>query len=241
MPIYGHRARIGYTSPPSATEVFPYEFYKIVPDGVSLVVHTLPLVERNDEEVDRSYEASLRAAKIMARAGVDVLCFGGLPINVSRGFDNVDVLIAETEKEVGIPIITSASAQREAFKTLGCRRVGIVHPYDDDHDERHMQYMREFGLDPAGCARVYAKFIELGQVPDERAPALGREVKEKYPDIDTVYYSCPHWAMIGAIDPLERELGVTVVQPIQAIIWQALRRVGVKDAIPGYGRLLTDF
>ncbi len=29
--IYGHRARIGYTSPPFTTEVFPYEFYKIVP------------------------------------------------------------------------------------------------------------------------------------------------------------------------------------------------------------------
>ncbi len=37
MPMYGHRARIGYTSPPSATEVFPYELYKLVPDGVTVV------------------------------------------------------------------------------------------------------------------------------------------------------------------------------------------------------------
>lgn len=41
--MYGYRARIGYTSPPAATEVFPYEFYKMVPDGVTLVVNTLPL------------------------------------------------------------------------------------------------------------------------------------------------------------------------------------------------------
>ena len=33
--MYGHRARIGYTSPPLTTEIFPYEFYKIVPDGVT--------------------------------------------------------------------------------------------------------------------------------------------------------------------------------------------------------------
>ena len=32
--MYGHRARIGYTSPPLTTEVFPYEFYKVVPEGV---------------------------------------------------------------------------------------------------------------------------------------------------------------------------------------------------------------
>ena len=42
--MYGHRARIGYTSPPLTTEVFPYEFYRIVPDGVTLVVTTLAIV-----------------------------------------------------------------------------------------------------------------------------------------------------------------------------------------------------
>ncbi|MCZ6496825.1 MAG: hypothetical protein O6924_11690 [Alphaproteobacteria bacterium] len=241
MPMYGHRARIGYTSPPSATEVFPYEFYKIVPDGVTLVVHTLPLVDRTEEEVDRSYHASLKAAKIMARAGVDILVFGGLPINVSRGFDNLDALISETEQEVGIPISTSATSQRDAFAALGSNKVGIVQPYDESHDERHMGYMREFGLDPQGCARVGTKFIDLGKVPDEVAPALGREIMDKFPDVDTIYYSCPHWAMVGAIDTLEKEFGVTVVQPIQAIIWQALRRSGVDDAIEGYGRLLRDF
>lgn len=34
--MYGHRARIGYTSPPIVTEVFPYEFYKMAPPGVTL-------------------------------------------------------------------------------------------------------------------------------------------------------------------------------------------------------------
>ena len=39
--MYGYRARIGYTSPPLTTEVFPYEFYQIVPEGVTLVVTSL--------------------------------------------------------------------------------------------------------------------------------------------------------------------------------------------------------
>ena len=33
---YGRRARIGYTSPPLTTEVFPYEFYQMVPAGIAL-------------------------------------------------------------------------------------------------------------------------------------------------------------------------------------------------------------
>ena len=44
--IYGHRARIGYTSPPFTTEIFPYEFYKIVPAGVTLVITSLSIITR---------------------------------------------------------------------------------------------------------------------------------------------------------------------------------------------------
>ena len=112
--MYGYRARIGYTSPPAATEVFPYEFYRIVPDGVTLVVNTLPLVERTSDEVDRSYEVSLNVAHALARAGIDIMVFGGLPINVSRGFKNADYMAKATEDEIGVPVVTSMSSQRDA-------------------------------------------------------------------------------------------------------------------------------
>src|ERR1051325_6225276 len=79
--MYGHRARIGYTSPPLTTEVFPYEFYRIVPDGVTLVLTTLAIVERSKSEVDQSYDISMKAAREMAAAGVDIVVLGGVPLN----------------------------------------------------------------------------------------------------------------------------------------------------------------
>src|SRR5690348_6588939 len=87
---YGRRARIGYTSPPLTTEVFPYEFYKIVPDGVTLVITTLAIVERSAAEVDQSYEVSMQAARAMAAAGVDIVVLGGVPINLARGAANAE-------------------------------------------------------------------------------------------------------------------------------------------------------
>ena len=50
MPVYGYRARIGYTSPPVVTEVFPYEFYRIAPEGVTLGVTTLAILDVTAEE-----------------------------------------------------------------------------------------------------------------------------------------------------------------------------------------------
>ena len=67
--IYGSRARIGYTSPPLTTEVFPYEFYQIVPKGVTLVVTSLAIVVRSKDEVDQSYDISMRAAREMLNEG----------------------------------------------------------------------------------------------------------------------------------------------------------------------------
>ena len=120
--MYGHRARIGYTSPPAATEVFPYEFYKIVPDGVTLVVNPLPLVDRTSDEVDRAYDVSLNVAHAMARAGVDIFVFGGLPINASRGFANAAEMAQATEDEIGIPVVTPSKTPDKILTVSGSRR-----------------------------------------------------------------------------------------------------------------------
>jgi maleate isomerase len=213
----------------------------MVPRGVTLVVHTLPLVDRTSDEVDRAYEVSLRAAKVMAKAGIDLMVFGGLPINISQGYGNVEQLIRDTEKEVGVPVATSVTAQVKALGKLDSRKIAIVHPYDESHDARHMEYMREFGFQPTGAIGAGYKFHQLGQIPVGAALKLGHEIKRRHPETDTIYYSCPHWAIIDAIDPLEQALGVNVMTALQAIVWEALRRCNVLEPIQGYGRLLKEF
>ena len=100
--MYGHRARIGYCSPPFVTEVFAYEFYRIVPDGVTLMITTLAITTRSKDEVDKSYQASLMAAKAMAKAGASLVMLGGNPINLSRGLENLDDLTNGMAREIEI-------------------------------------------------------------------------------------------------------------------------------------------
>lgn len=44
---------------------------------------------------------------------------------------------------------------------------------------------------------------------------------------------------VGAIAPLEADLGVPVVSAIQASFWDALRLAGVRDSKAGFGRLFA--
>ena len=117
--IYGHRARIGYTSPPLTTEIFPYEFYKIVPAGVTLVITTLAIVVRSKGEVDKSYDISMKAAREMAAAGVDIVVLGGVPINLSKGHANAEQMIVDLEAELKVKVSTSAAACPRRSKANG--------------------------------------------------------------------------------------------------------------------------
>src|SRR6185312_8184024 len=143
--IYGSRARIGYTSPPLTTEVFPYEFYKIVPDGVTLVVTSLAIVVRSKDEVDQSYEISERAAREMAAAGCDIVCLGGVPINLSRGTKNAEQMLLDMEKEIGIKVSSSTAAQTRAAKALGCKKAVVAQPYAHSDTDRIAGYAVNFG------------------------------------------------------------------------------------------------
>lgn len=235
--IYGWRARIGYTSPPAATEVFPYEFYSVVPKGVTLVMSTLAIVEMNQGEVDRSYDISLRAAREIGRAGVDLLVLGGLPINRSRGSD-VDALIREVEADIGRPVTSSTTAQMTALRTLKARKIVIGHPFAEDQDRVFTSCLDDHRLECAGVLGAGYPADRLGRVPLSTAMQLARKLMKQAPEADTLWLPCPHWAVAESIQPIEETFGIHVVTAHQSITWHALRRCGVADEIEGFGKLL---
>jgi len=239
--MYGYRARIGYTSPPLTTEVFTYEFYKVMPDGVTLVITTLAIVERSKEEVDRSYEISMNAARAMAKSCVDMIMLGGVPINVSRGYANAQQMLRDLEKELGVKVSSSANAQTKAFKALGAKRIVVAHPYEESENWRFDEYSQKFGCEVLGTVAWGTPIARVGTVPRHAALELGRKVLKAHPQADTILFPSPHWPVIEAVEALEREFGVTTMSSMQAIFWDMLRTAGITDSIQGYGRLLRDF
>lgn len=239
--MYGHRARIGYTSPPLTTEVFPYEFYKLAPEGVSLVVTSLAIVVRSKEEIDQSYDISMRAAREMAAAGCDLVMLGGVPINLSRGTRNAEQMIADLEAELGVKVSTSQSAQIKAARALGARKMVVAHPYEEKDTTRIASYNEHMHCETLGAMAYGSPFNQIGRIPRDAALELGRALMKKHPDADTIIMPSPHWPTIECIEPLEREFGVNVMTALQVIVWDALRRCGVDDKIQGYGRLFREF
>ena len=239
--MYGYRARIGYTCPPQIAEVFPYEFYKMAPEGVTLMITTLALTTRSKEEVSKSFDMSLDAIHKMKKAGASVVMLGGNPINVAHGGVDLQEFQDKLSKDVGIPVLTSHVSQRKGFRLLGSRKVATIHPYESEHNDRHDRQMREFGCEPCGTVACEGSLLGLGSVPMDYALTFARKIKAEHPEADTIHLASAHWATAHAIEQIERELKVDVLTSQQALFWDSIRAAGIKDKIPGYGRLLREF
>ena len=238
--MYGHRARIGYTSPPAVTETFAYEFYRIVPDGVTLALSTLNIVHMTQDELAEGARMSLDCACLMAATDVDVIVLGGVPLNLALGVDDLDGTLQSLEDELGIPVTCSLIAQTNALKALGARRLGVGTPFGEGHNI-YSEYLPKYGFEIAAQEGAGRKVINLATADHTVAQDLARRLVERAPDIDTLYYPAPHWGIIETIEPMEREFGINVMTSVQAIVWEGLRKAGVTDTIPGYGKLLRDF
>lgn len=241
--MYGHRARIGYCSPPFVTEVFAYEFYKMVPAGVTLMITTLEVGNEYSKQVfDSSYDRSLGAARAMADAGASVVVLGGNPVNQSRGVENLEQICSDLGREIGTKVVASTLAQKEAMQMLGARKVTTAHMAGPGHDERHHQQMRNMGFDSVGVISPRKNsLLHYGKIAETEALELARELKRRWPETDCIHFASAHWPTAFAIEAVERELGVAVMTSQQAIVWKALRMAGISEPIPGYGRLFREF
>jgi maleate isomerase len=81
------------------------------------------------------------------------------------------------------------------------------------------------------------KDYDVGRVSLDEVYRVVRETK--LPESDGIFISCTNLRSVGAIAPLEADLGVPVVSAIQASFWDALRLAGVRDSKAGFGRLFA--
>jgi maleate cis-trans isomerase len=243
--MYGHRARIGYISPLLVTEVFIHEFYQIVPPGVTLALSGLTFAQGTGQEVQESFDLTLRAARVMGAAGVNLVVLGGTFLNVFKGFDKLDEVIKTTQEACGVPVTTSLSARKEAFQRVKARRIAVVDLFGDGRQEgesrQQSDYVERLGYEVVGRKGVGLKaYANIAQLPSEASMQAARDLLREHPEADTVYFPGAHRATVDQIEALEQQLRVNVVGASQSIIWHALRRCGIHDAIPGYGRLLRE-
>ncbi|SFD97768.1 maleate cis-trans isomerase family protein [Roseivivax sediminis] len=235
---YGERARIGLIFMASSV-VMENEMWAMAPRGVSVHTTRIKLPKVNVEGIQAMMDAPQleEAARLLASAPIDVLCFGGTSGSFLHGTAYDEALTAKLKNWApGIAVNTASTGSLAALKALDVGPVVLATPYVDAVHERAIRWLGENGHEVLASDNLRIDEDQaLAEVPLEKI--FDMVCAMDHPDAEAVFISCTNFRSAAVIGALEEELGKPVVSAVQASFWHALRLAGVEDDCPDYGRL----
>jgi len=115
----------------------------------------------------------------------------------------------------------------------------VVSPFIDARNEEIRGYLQASGFQVLATRGLgLVKNVDFAMQSSVAAYSLARETAALNPQAEGIYIACPRWPVVDIIAPLEADSGKPVVAAAAAMMWGALRAVGLGDGNPGYGRLM---
>ncbi len=238
--MYGWRARIGKISP-SRSDSFTYEFYKIAPEGIVLVLSGFTIFELVGNDIERAHQRIEESAKDLAKVGVDFIITGGTPIFTYKGKGSDQAVIERIKELTGIPSTTTITAEMSALEKLAMKRIVIASPFEEERYNLLKDFLEQVGFNVLSIKGLGIRVAsEIAKVTSQEVYRFAKKVFMEAPDADGIFIPCPRWPTIGIIDKLEKDLGVPVVTSSTAMIWKAFDHLKIKEPVLGYGQLLEN-
>ena len=234
--MYSWRARIGVIAP--MDDQVEYAFNRYAPDGVAFNCSRLSFPGPTPEGLAILTDQLEDAARMYRDQRHEVGLSGCTCGSCIRGAGWDQECIRRIERACGWPGLTTSTAVLEAYRALGLKRTVVMTPYPDATNEAEKRFLEDNGVEVVSITGV--GFHEIGEYSYADKRFLYREAKKIALDgADVFFLSCMGLATMELIQVLEEDLGVPVITSHQASLWACLRRAGVRDRLPGLGKLFT--
>jgi maleate cis-trans isomerase len=236
--MYGWRGRVGLVSPARA-DTSVYEFYLAAPEGLVAVSTSLKVQRLTEDQLDNVLHSYQGAAQELDYEEVDVMILGGSPPVALKGYGFDQELVDRCQAVTRAQVVALIRCEMEALQAVGARRIAIGAPYTATLTAKFADYFRQAGFEvvETRCLGI-ERNIDLALLPEHASYRLSKELFRSAPRVDTIHLTCPRWPTLVNLSMLEQDLGVPVTSSGQSIIYSALRRLGIRDSIGGFGSLL---
>ena len=233
--FYGSRLRIGMILASKNTVAEP-DVNAMLPDGVSVHTTRLHQVDTNPTALKKMTNDAEQAAALLASAGVDLIvfhCTAASTIDPEMG----QKIAQRLQSSTGIPSTATSEALLDALSTLGAKKIVLLSPYPQAVNDSEVAFFSHYGIQV---------LHEVGYIPAngqgspsaEPAEWQRRAMTLKHPEAEAYFLSCTNIRVISIIDALEKSINAPVISSNQAMLWHCLRKGGVQDVVPNYGKLL---
>ena len=234
-----HRGIVGDIKP-RATDSSLVDMIKLLPEGIGVIPVYLNLTRGSREEYGSSYATYEKHIAYLASQKCNVIAIEGAPPFMLLGPAREAEMVDGWKRKYNTDMFTSSQNQVNAFKALKARRIlGITSGSGGPAmDTVYARYFEDSGI---GVVAMEGMGVEFKSIPDVPPATIASFIKKAYAEherADAVYILGSSLEALPLIAPLERELGVPIVQAVAARIWEIQKRLGVHEPIKGYGRLL---
>lgn len=224
------------------------EFNRMAPEGVSIHATRMFLQENSPAALIKMKKEIDPAVSLIVAVNPDVIVFGDTSGSFIKDLGYDQELIQRINHLTMAKAITSSTAVIEALKLLNIRKVAVATPYTDEVNEREKRFIeahrirvtRIKGLGYYKPVKVFplaSKPVSgMGLLNPSVAYKLAQDVNSR--EAEGIFISCTNFRTIEIIEALEKNLGKPVVTSNQASMAMALRLMGIREKIIGFGSLL---
>ena len=239
--MIGWRARLGFLVPPGNPTV-ETEMIELAPKGVS--VHFQRMVARGavgapDGQSARN-EMMLRhideSIEMLALVEPDVIVIAHTATSYHLGREREADLLGRLSAAAGTRVTTAFASVAAALQRLGVRRLALCAPYARETMLQGKAHLETHGFEVVSCDNI-PDVTNIYDETAERAYKLARSIDSA--EAEAVFLTGTGLPTLPVLEALETDLGKPVISSASAMMWHALRLAGVREIIPGYGRLLT--
>jgi len=220
-----------------------YQFYKLVPNDVMLVVAPLGIKDYTEDRVEEAISAFDDRVDSLAKEKAQHLILGGAPVSAQLGRDRVQRLLGEAEDRTGIPGDGPIEAVIAAMNHLGLKRIAVGSRWADALNAKVQAYLEAGGLEVVGitsrgqwASEAFGMSFEEGL---QTAIDVGREAAQSDPRVDAVWVAGGAAFALHAIPAIEEEFGKPTFTNLSAEIWHGLVHPKVIDSVKDWGTLLA--
>jgi len=221
---------------PSWNTVMEYETQRMAVNGTS--VHSMRISHTADTQENVIWMGTQvpAAAKLLAHAKVDVICYGCTGGGFIKGQGYDQQLSDEIKAATGIPGTTTIVGVTDALRVFGATKVCVASPYEPWLNEKLRVFLGQSGFDVLAIQGLGTQAHST--IKPEEVEALVMSVDK--PEADAIFISCTNFGTLDIIESLEKKLRKPVVTSNSASMWKMMRMVGDKSVVPGGGRLFSE-